>query len=274
MARLVNEHDTKERERSTDELARERDELLRLQRLLLPASLPAIGCTQAAAGYRAHNDPLSLGGDWYDLIDRPDDRVVAVIGDVVGHGVEQISVMGQLRAAANAFARVCDTPAQILSKLEEFAGELPDADMTTAQVLMLDGSETIGLASAGHLPPIVVDTEGGYRVIDTVKRPPLGLFGDGADETFTAGVGDTIVLYTDGVVERPGVVIDEGIDDLARFVADHHERSVSEIVDGALDHFSPSASDDMALLLLRPVHERSDSYRLKRKQVAGVQIIS
>ncbi|MEL6984194.1 MAG: PP2C family protein-serine/threonine phosphatase [Actinomycetota bacterium] len=263
-------------EQATDDdgLERQRQELLRLQRLLLPASLPAIGCTQAAAGYRAHNNPLSLGGDWYDLIDRPDDRVVAVIGDVVGHGVEQISVMGQLRAASNAFARTCSSPAEILSMLEQFAAELPDADMTTAQVLMLDGTETIGLASAGHLPPIVVDTDGGITVVETTGRPPLSLFGAGADETFSAGVGDTIVLYTDGVVERPGTVIDEGIRHLAEFVAEHHQKSVSEIVDLTLDHFSPSALDDMALLLLRPVHERSDRYRLQRKQQVGTQIIS
>lgn len=256
-----------------DGTEREREELMRLQRLLLPASLPAIGCTQAAAGYRAHNNPLSLGGDWYDLIDRPDDRVVAVIGDVVGHGIEQISVMGQLRAAANAFARTCSSPAEILSMLEQFAAELPDADMTTAQVLMLDGSETIGLASAGHLPPVVIDTEGGITVVETSGRPPLSMFGSGVDETFSAGVGDTIVLYTDGVVERPGVVIDDGIDQLARFVSEHHQKSVSEIVDLALEHFSPSALDDMAMLVLRPVHERNDRYRLQRKQQVGSQII-
>ena len=251
----------------------ERSELVRLQRLLLPATLPAIGCTQAAAGYRAHNHPFEIGGDWYDLIDRPDDRVVAIIGDVVGHGVEQISVMGQLRAAANAFARVCSTPAEILSMLEVFANELPDADMTTVQVLMLDGSETIGLASAGHLPPVVVDTEGRYTIVDTGGRPPLSLFGSGTDQSFTAGVGDTIVLYTDGVVERPGTVIDQGIEELARFVAEHHEKSVTEIVDLTLDHFAPNSSDDLALLLLRPVHERTDTYRLQRKQEVGVRIV-
>ncbi|MEM7324846.1 MAG: PP2C family protein-serine/threonine phosphatase [Actinomycetota bacterium] len=251
-----------------------RAELLRLQRLLLPASLPSIGCTEAAAGYRAHSNPLSLGGDWYDLVDRPDNRVVAIIGDVVGHGVEQISVMGQLRAAANAFARVCGTPAEILSMLEQFAADLPDADLTTAQVLMLDGSNTIGLASAGHLPPIVVDTNGNHRVVKTGGRPPLSLFGSSDDETFTADVGDIIVMYTDGVVERPGAVIDEGIDTLARFVARHHQSSVTEIVELTLDHFSPFANDDMALLLLRPVHERSDVYRLHRKQQVEARILS
>ena len=251
----------------------ERSELVRLQRLLLPASLPAIGCTQAAAGYRAHNHPFDVGGDWYDLVDRPDDRVVAIIGDVVGHGVEQISVMGQLRAAANAFARVCTSPAEILSMLEVFAADLPDADLTTAQVLMLDGSATIGLASAGHPPPIVVDVDGTARVVDTGGRPPLGLYGTGIDATFTAGVGDTIVLYTDGVVDRPGTVIDEGIDQLARFVAEHHRRSVTELVELTLDRFAPGATDDLALLLLRPVHERDDAYRLERKQEVGVQIV-
>ena len=69
----------------------DREELLRLQRLLLPATLPAIGCTEAAAGYSALNHSFEVGGDWYDLIDRPDDRVVAVIGDVVGHGAEQVA---------------------------------------------------------------------------------------------------------------------------------------------------------------------------------------
>ncbi len=250
----------------------ERNELLRLQRLLLPASLPAIGCTQAAAGYVAHNHAFELGGDWYDLIDRPDDKVVAVIGDVVGHGAEQISVMGQLRAAANAFARVCSTPAEILSMLEEFAAELPDADMTTAQVLMLDGSRRIGLASAGHPPPLVVNGDGDVTAVDSGHRAPLSLFGDGADQSFEAGVGDLVVLYTDGVVERPGQVIDKGIDELGAFISEHRSKSVSEIVDATLEHFAGAATDDMALLVLRPVHERSDRYRLQRKQTVAVRI--
>ena len=92
--------------------------MLRLQELLLPSALPEIGCTEAAAAYRAHNDELRLGGDWYDVIDRPDtNSVVAIIGDVVGHGADQIGVMGQLRSASHALCGPCFAPHEILDHL-------------------------------------------------------------------------------------------------------------------------------------------------------------
>ncbi len=115
--------------------SKEAARLRELQQLLLPASLPPVGCTEVAAGYRSHNDDLKLGGDWYDLVDRPDDQVVAIVGDVVGHGLEQIGVMGQLRSATNALSRSCAEPHEALAHLDGFTRDFPGASMASVYVV-------------------------------------------------------------------------------------------------------------------------------------------
>ncbi len=245
---------------------------LELQRLLLPAALPAIGCTEAAAAYRSHNDDLRLGGDWYDLIDRPDDRVVAIIGDVVGHGLTQIGVMGQLRAAANALARICDSPADILSGVDAFAADLPGAKGTTMVVVMLDGSTTARVASAGHPPLLRVRPGGVISVVEAGRRPPIGLPSDATTATFEVAVGDVLLLFSDGLVERRGRSIDDGIGELGAFVTGRIDQSCAAIADQTMDTFAADADDDVAVLVLRPRNHRSAEYRLNQRMVPSVVV--
>ncbi len=238
--------------------------MAKLQRLLLTATLPAIGCTEAAAAYRSHNHELNLGGDWYDLIDRPDsDSVVAIVGDVVGHGVEQIGVMGQLRAASHALCGPCADPHVILDELDRFARALPGAFMTTVAVLVLDGTTTARFCAAGHPPPIQVRSDGSFRTIDVGRRVPLGVNGAGSAETgtFDFDVEDLIVMYTDGVVERRTEVITEGMDALGGFVRDRFTDPCAEIATAIVDEFGANAEDDQAVMVLRPLHQRSSEYR-------------
>ena len=242
----------------------ERERLLALQRILLPAALPEIGCTEAAAGYRAHNHDLRLGGDWYDLVDlKADNRIVAIVGDVVGHGVEQISVMGQLRAASNALARSCGEPHEILAALDGFARDVRGAALATLVVLAIDGTTTARLASAGHLPPLHVTTDGELRVIEGGRRPPLTIEGASATFSFAFDVGDLVVLYTDGVVERRGTPIDDGIEGLGRFVLDRRHLPCRELTAAILDEFGAGADDDMAVMVLRPLHQRGPGRQLE-----------
>ncbi|MBT8241836.1 MAG: serine/threonine-protein phosphatase, partial [Acidimicrobiia bacterium] len=172
-------HPVREEKHVSQTVKEQREELLRMQRLLLPASLPRIGCTEAAAAYRADNSELRLGGDWFDLVDRPESNsIVGIVGDVVGHGVEQISVMGQLRAASSALAHAVDGPAEILAGLDRFARTLSGAEFATLCVVVFDGSPNARISSAGHPPPVVVTSDGHVQVIEAGRRPPLTLQDD------------------------------------------------------------------------------------------------
>ncbi len=250
----------------------ERDRLIALQHLLLPQSLPAIGCTEAAAEYRAHNHTFRLGGDWYDLVDRPDNQVVAIVGDVVGHGVTQIGVMGQLRAAANALSRACDEPSDVLDALDAFARDLPGAMLTTVTVVMLDGSTTARIASAGHPPPLLIKHDGDSVMLEQGRRPPLGLGTPDPHGTFEFAVGDLIVLYTDGLVEQRNRAIDDGIRQVMTYAEQHIEQPCRDIASGLIDNVAPDASDDVAVLVLRPRNHRAPHYQLLDRTLPTVRI--
>ncbi len=251
----------------------ERDRLLALQRLLLPNQLPDIGCTEAAAAYRAHNHDLNLGGDWYDLIDLDEqDRVVAIVGDVVGHGLEQISVMGQLRAASNALTRSCEEPHEILTALDGFAHHIPGAAMATLAIVSIDGSTTAQIASAGHPPPLHVTKAGHVHFIETGRRAPLTLGGPDSSASFDFAVEDLIVLYTDGVVERRGENIDIGLADLAEFVRARRRHSCRDLASAVVDEFAVQSDDDCAVIVLRPLHQRADGYRRPRTYTPSVAL--
>lgn len=250
----------------------ERQRLIDLQRLLLPQTLPAIGCTEAAAEYRAHNHQLHLGGDWYDLVDRPDDQVVAIVGDVVGHGVTQIGVMGQLRAAANALSRSCAQPDEVLNALDAFARDLPGAEMATITVVMLDGSTTARVASAGHPPPLLIKSDGNHQLVEQGRRPPLGLGTPNPHGTFEFSVGDLIVLYTDGLVERRTESIDDGIARVLDYARSHIDEPCRDIAAGLVDTVAAGATDDVAVLVLRPRNHRGPDFQLDDKAHPAVRI--
>lgn len=230
----------------------DRSSLVELQRLLLPPALPPIGCTEAAAHYRVHNDSFRIGGDWYDLIDRPDERIVAIVGDVVGHGVQQIGVMGQLRAAANALGRTLEDPGAILSALDDFARELPGAEYTSVAVMMLDGSLAAQFSTAGHPPPLHVCPNRQWSTIDVGRGPLLGVDGNRPTATFEYSPGDLFVMYTDGLTDRRNADPTQILRDVARFVGERSDRSCQEIATGVIDEHGGDVDDDVVVLALRP----------------------
>ncbi|MEP1124380.1 MAG: PP2C family protein-serine/threonine phosphatase [Ilumatobacter sp.] len=245
--------------------ASEAQRLRELQRLLLPASLPPVGCTEVGAGYRSHNDDLRLGGDWYDLVDRPDDQVVAIVGDVVGHGLGQIGVMGQLRAATNALSRCCAEPHDVVAHLDGFARDFPGASMTSVIVVMLDGTTTGRIAAAGHPPMLHVRGDGGWDVVGEGMRPALGFHVDLAEPVrFTYAVDDLLVLFSDGLVERRDGSWDTRVERVAGLVRDHFEESCADIVRIVLDDAVADSEDDMALMIMRPRNHRAPDHFLRR----------
>ncbi|WP_424344016.1 PP2C family protein-serine/threonine phosphatase [Ilumatobacter sp.] len=224
--------------------------------------LPEVGCTEAAALYKSSNRELELGGDWYDLIDRSDNQIVAIVGDVVGHGVHEIAVMGQLRAAAHALAQTLPEPDEVLNALERFAADVPGARYATCAVLMLDGSTTGRLALAGHPAPILVRATGEVELLDAERGALMCVPGVRVTASFAYDVGDLIVLYTDGLVERRGTDSDTTARQVGDFVHQHREMPCRDLTHAVMDRFAGDADDDCVVVVLRPLNHRSPSNEL------------
>lgn len=250
-----------------------RDQLLHLQRILLPARLPKVGCTEVAVEYRSHNHELYLGGDWYDLIDRDDGQVVAIVGDVVGHGVEQISVMGQLRAAANALGRSCSDPHELLADLDKFAADVPGAAMATMSALMLDGTTTARTASAGHPPMLHVTASGAVNVIEAGRRAPLTFQRAPAESArFDYAVDDLLVMFTDGLIERRKVDFDEALQRLGELLVPLRSEPCASIAATVVDELAENAGDDITLMVMRPRNHRSPDFLLQPQDAPSVRM--
>ncbi|SNS55648.1 anti-anti-sigma factor [Geodermatophilus pulveris] len=186
-----------------------------LQLSLLPAQLPALERLALAAHYLPGAEGSQAGGDWYDVVELAGSRVAIAVGDVVGQGPAAAAVMGQLRSALSAALLQGCSPAEALELLDRFAVRLPGALASTAACLVVDGAAgTVRWARAGHPPPLLVtpdgarllDGAGSGAVLGVPGRPPY------TEGTADVGPGDTLLLYTDGLVERRGEVLDAGLE--------------------------------------------------------------
>lgn len=236
--------------------AREHEIALTLQAALLPAPR---GLVQqwAAVRYRPAVGSLNVCGDWYDLAELPGDRIAVAVGDVVGHGLSAACVMGQLRSALSAAARVADGPAVALETLGLYARDVDGAESTTAVQAIVDHSNgTITYSSAGHPPPALLHADGTVEFLDQATDPPLGARPEHvrrpqAETTFSHGA--TLVLYTDGLIERRREDIDIGLQRLAECLTRHGQADADTLADTLLAELIPPAgnTDDTALVILR-----------------------
>ncbi|MFG2307292.1 PP2C family protein-serine/threonine phosphatase [Streptomyces sp. NPDC048566] len=236
--------------------ARERSVALALQDALLPAA-QYTGPHRAAVRYRPATGALNVCGDWYDLVDLADGRMAIAVGDVVGHGLSAACVMGQLRSALSAACRASRGPARALEVLGLYARSVPGAESTTAVAVAVDWrTRTVTYSSAGHLPPLLLRGDGRVEFLDRATDPPLGARPEhvARPEAGTGfRVGDTLVLYTDGLVERRREDIDVGIGRLAAAVSAHRGDDPEALADALLTELLPpgGATDDTALVILR-----------------------
>jgi anti-sigma regulatory factor (Ser/Thr protein kinase) len=162
-----------------------------------------------------------VGGDWYDVIELPRGLIGLAIGDVVGHGVRAAALMGQLRTALHAYAQEGHGPSLTLELVDRFVQSMGEYAMATAAYAIFDPeSARLRIATAGHPPPIIVSGRSA-RVIDLTPGAPLGGFPYGTcpEEEVSLQTGEIVVLYTDGLVERRGVPLSEGIETLASVLA-------------------------------------------------------
>ena len=235
------------------QLDAQRETALALQHAMLdPAGLPR-GFT---VRYHPAGRPLQVGGDWYDVVDLDDGRVALIVGDCVGHGLTAATVMGQLRSACRALLLEQSSPRATLAGLDRFAARLPGARCTTAFCAVLTpNTGEIVYSNAGHPPPIMVYADGTSVPLDGGHGLPLALRLDWSrpEARVTMPARATLLLYTDGLVERRGISIDDGIDRAADLVQGGRSQSLDEVADHLMARLEPEGGylDDVAILLYR-----------------------
>ncbi|MCN9243219.1 SpoIIE family protein phosphatase [Streptomyces sp. RY43-2] len=191
----------------------QRETAVTLQRSLLPQELEQPDDLRIAATYQPGGTEAAVGGDWYDVITLGGGRTALVIGDVMGRGVRAAAVMGQLRTAVRAYARLDLPPHEVLQLLDGLAAEIDANQIATCVYAVHDPNEgRLVYASAGHLPILVRDENGDVLRADEPTGPPLGTGGwIHTSGSVPLAPGSTAVLYTDGLVERRDADLDEGI---------------------------------------------------------------
>jgi sigma-B regulation protein RsbU (phosphoserine phosphatase) len=222
-----------------------------LQRSLLPTRLPAIRGMQFSARYVPGTEP-GVGGDWYDLFSLPGDRLGIVMGDVAGHGLHAAVVMGRLRSALRAYALETDDPAEVLTKLDRKVNHFePGALATVVYGIVAPSQESVALSLSGHLSPVLAVPGEKAELVDAPVDPPIGV---GVRNRRTTVIplppGSVLAFYTDGLVERRGSLIDNGLRRLTDVVAAEAPGVVCARVMAALVGTTP-AQDDIALLVAR-----------------------
>lgn len=228
-----------------------------LQQAMLPRRIPAVPGAEIAVRYRSARLGRDVGGDWYDVIPLPGGRVGAVIGDVQGHDTDAAAVMGQLRIVLRAYAAEGHTPATVMARASVFLHELDTDRFATCVYAEADlATGVVRLVRAGHVDPMIRDTDGSCRRLPAEGGLPLGLsaeFGrlEYPVNTVELDPGQTLVLYTDGLVEMPGADLDEGMQRLAGVIAGG-PRDLQKLADrlcAVVDE--RGGEDDVAVLLLR-----------------------
>ncbi|GGN68539.1 hypothetical protein GCM10010112_32990 [Actinoplanes lobatus] len=201
-----------------------RDVINALQRELLPAGLPVLPGLQVAASYLLADADTAAGGDWFDVVARPDGRVALVVGDVVGHGVTASGVMGQLRAVLQERLDAGAGISEALAAADRFAGRVRAAYAATVCLAVLDaGTGELSYCTAGHPAPLLIPAGRDARYLPGTWGVPLGTGGTFPVRTERLAEGDLLLLYTDGILERPGNGRDGTLDsavELAHVAAD------------------------------------------------------
>jgi serine phosphatase RsbU (regulator of sigma subunit) len=224
-----------------------------LQHALLPDTLPELDGLQVGARYVPAASGIDVGGDWYDIVDVGDGRVLVMIGDVSGHGLRAATTMASLRHAALAYAAQDPDPSSLLARLSDFVnGGTHDYFATMLCVLVDVGAHRLTVASAGHLPPLLIDGDGG-RFVDFDANVPIGVARKSPylQSTVSVRPNTTLIAFTDGLVERRGEVLDVGLARLRAAATDTAlalEDLLLELADGLA---SEGHHDDTAIVGIR-----------------------
>ncbi|CAN5873278.1 SpoIIE family protein phosphatase [soil metagenome] len=228
-----------------------------LQRSLLP-EVDAVEGAEVAARYLPGSSGVDVGGDWYDILQLADGAIGVTIGDVMGHDMRAAAAMGQLRHMLRGYAWEGGDPAEVLDRVDRLVRGLAITELATAlcaRIERTEGGAILRYASAGHLPPVLRSADGSVRLLEDGQSLLLGLdeLEPRTDASESLHPGDTLLLYTDGLVERRDAGLDAG---LARLVAAVDAAPVSarpeELCDAIVAAMTDGPlSDDVALVALR-----------------------
>lgn len=238
---------------------RERNISITLQSSLLPKTPAWTAGLNIAAGYQPSGPASGVGGDWFDVIELAGDRVALVMGDVMGHGLSAAAFMGQLSVAVRAYAVEGHSPAAVLDRLDDLLSSTDEVRLATIVYATIDGAGRLCFANAGHPPPLLVRPDGGSEYLGEALSQPIGVRVPDRphhQHVTTLLPGSTLVLYTDGLIERRGRSVDDGLEELARVVTADAGRPVHELCEATLAALAAPPSGDDACILV--VHRASD----------------
>ncbi|GGQ80194.1 histidine kinase [Streptomyces flaveolus] len=255
------------------QIDQQRETAIALQRAILgPSDLP----DGFAVRYEPATQPLEVGGDWYDTVRLHDGRIGIVVGDCVGRGLEAATVMGQLRSACRALLLQDASPAQTLMALDRFAAGIPGATCTTVFCGVLDpGTGHLTYSSAGHPPGILTHPDGTTALLDEGRSVPLAVRpGRHRPEgSCTVPARATLLLYTDGLVERRRRPLTAGIDQASEAVQAGRNATVDDLATQVMTRLAPTDGydDDVALLLYRHPAPLDVAFPAESSQLAPVR---
>ncbi|MDX2527456.1 SpoIIE family protein phosphatase [Streptomyces europaeiscabiei] len=226
-----------------------------LQQALLPHSLPSIPGIEAASRYLPATRGMDIGGDFFDLV-LSHGRASAVIGDVQGHNVTAAGLMGQIRTAVRAYTTVGQAPEEVMSSTNRLLIDLGSELFASCLYLRLDPEHGKAvMARAGHPPPLLRRPDGKVRVLDLAGGPLLGIDAAATYPTTEVALaeGSVLALYTDGLIESPGVDIEDALAVLGERLARAGEGPLDSLADSLVreTEAAQERADDVALLLLR-----------------------
>ena len=226
---------------------RQRNLALTLQQQLLPGDLPEVDGLQLAVRYRP-----AMGSDFYDAMELPGGRVGLIVGDVQGRGPHAAAIMGQLRAVIRAYGVLDFEPTRLLSHLDELVPDLDDGSLVTCVYGIFDPfTRECLVATAGHLRPLQLSPDG-CRELQLPENTPLGVGGRSFSSIrFRLEPGHSLVLYTDGVIERRDQDLDSAITKVRQALVDRFDASPGDIADTAIRAVPGPAEDDQALLVIK-----------------------
>ena len=225
-----------------------------LQRSLLPRSLPTLPGLDLAARYLPAASDSDVGGDWYDVIELGHERVGLAIGDVAGRGLTAATLMGQLRSAVRAYAIDGGGPSEVLGKLASFVDSQGETMATAIYATLELSTLELVFARAGHPYPLIVRGDGSTDYLTGEGGPPIGSGATGklSEDSVTMKPGDTLLLYTDGLIERRGQRLSDGEGRLAEIAANAPadiEQKCTEIIDRMTE--GEEFNDDIAVLAVQ-----------------------
>lgn len=226
-----------------------------LQKSLLPEELPEVKGVRMQSSYSPGTQHVQVGGDWYDAFPLPDGRVAGVLGDVMGKGIKAATGMSRVRNALRALAFSMPEPAEVLTGLDRMFDATEEVDQVTTLVYFVLDPETgqIDLSNAGHLPPLVVAENTEPWLLRAEPGTPLGVSSQRGHHNFFVQPGNTVVLYSDGLVENRKRPVAAGLDELVSMasqappgVVGDPQEVLNYLVEGMLTGYEQD--DDVTLL--------------------------